>query len=343
MIDIVQIPSVFESNSVALKSVAKDLIDGLKIVEKEQTYIIGNLALTEGVSPHKNINSAPSDLDYNLLLKAGLLIGKQKLPGSITVTTGFPFSTYQLYKDVAKDRILKEQVIDFDTTTFLNGSGSLRRLVVDVEKAFVMPEVVSCASALRKVDLVKGNFFMLSLGYGTFEAILSNEGGLVQRSAVSTFGLRYAIKLMENELLKTHYLDLKNEHQLDNAFRDGFIFLNRKKVDLVDLRKKVLAQYYADVISPALRKAFDDKDFAKTNVMYLAGGGALYKDIINEFNIEFNGIVDVVVADKAPYLAAIGYAYNSLVEAGGDKSKALGIDIGNNTTVVCSFADDNNN
>ena len=338
-LEIEQIPSVFESNNAELRFVSKDFINGLKINHNNFDYIVGNLALNEGVSPHRNINSAPDELDYNLLLKAGLLIGSQKLGNPITVTTGFPFSTFQLYKTEAKSKIAKEHVIEFDSSTFSNGSR--KKITVEVDIANVMPEVVSCALALRKQNMASGNFFMVSLGYGTFEAIVSTaDGGLVQRSAISTYGLRYAINLMQVELSKTYYLDLKNEHQLDTAFRNSFIFLNRKKVDLRDLKKQVLRQYYEDIVSPALRKAFDDTDFSKASKMYLAGGGAFYEDLIEEFHKEFDGIVEVIVPENPAYLAAIGYCYNSLASNGGDESRAIGIDIGNATTVVVSFARD---
>jgi glycerol-3-phosphate responsive antiterminator len=338
-LEIEQIPSVFESNNAELRFVSKDFINGLKITHNNIDYIVGNLALNEGVSPHRNINSAPDELDYNLLLKAGLLIGSQKLGNPITVTTGFPFSTYQLYKNDAKSNIAKEHMIEFDSSTFSNGSK--RKTMVEVDIANVMPEVVGCALALRKQNMESGNFFMVSLGYGTFEAIVSTaDGGLVQRSAISTYGLRYAINLMQVELSKNYYLDLKNEHQLDTAFRNSFIFLNRKRVDLKELKKLVLKQYYDDIVSPALRKAFDDSDFSKASKMFLAGGGAFYEDLVEYFKLEFDGIVDVVVPENAAYLAAIGYCYNSLASNGGDESRAVGIDIGNATTVIASFSKD---
>jgi len=51
-------PSVFEGNNTDLRNVSPDLINGLKVYHNGDGYVIGNLALTEGVSPHKNINSA---------------------------------------------------------------------------------------------------------------------------------------------------------------------------------------------------------------------------------------------------------------------------------------------
>jgi plasmid segregation protein ParM len=333
--EIEQIPSVFESNNVELRFVSKDLVNGLKILEEDQAYIVGNLALNEGISPHKNINSSPSELDYKLLMKAGLLISNQKLGSPLTITTGFPFSTFQLYKDEAAALMKGETNIEYDTSPY--SKGGRKKIVTEVENAYVMPEAVACALAMRKHNQANGNFFMLSLGYGTFEAIFSTEGGLVQRSSLSTFGLRYAVNLLASELSKQYYLDLKNEHQIDTAFRNSFIFLNRKKVDLTEMRRDALKRYYQDVISPGMRKAFDDKDFEKSKAMYVAGGGALYPELVEFFEEEFKDIIHFEVAEGAPYLAAVGYCYNSLAANGGDRSKAVGLDIGNSSTVICNF------
>lgn len=331
--DLEVIPSVYESNNFDLKHVAKNLVNGLKIVHEDQSYIVGELALSEGISPHRNINASPDEIDYNLLLKSALLMAVQKMGNPITLTTGLPFSTYQLYKEEIKSRFIGEHTIEYDTSTFANGS--LKKVSVEIDKLIVMPEVVSCALAQRKQQDIKKSFFMLSLGYGTLEGIVSTPNGIVQRSALSVFGIRYAVNLMKEELSKIYYLHLKNEHQLDIAFRDASIVLNRKRIDLLDLRKKVLTQYYNDVVSPALRKAFDDTDFAKADTMYLAGGGSGFIDLVSLFKEEFGDFIQVEVPENAPHLAAMGYCYQSILTNNGDESKAVGIDVGNSSTIVC--------
>jgi plasmid segregation protein ParM len=141
---------------------------------------------------------------------------------------------------------------------------------------------------------------------------------------------------MKEELAKLYYLDMKNEHQLDVALREASIVLNRKRIDLTSLRKKVLQQYYKDVISPSIRKAFDDSDFAVATKMFLAGGGSHYSDLVEMFEAEFDGFTAIEVSKNAAHLAAIGYWHQSLIANGGDESKAVGIDIGNASTVVCT-------
>jgi plasmid segregation protein ParM len=336
MIEVIKYPSVLESSNLELRNVARDLVSGLKVYHDNVGYLVGELALSEGTSPHRNINSSPDEADYRIFLKSGLLLASQKLGSPITVTTGFPFSTFQVFKENAYRLLENEHIIEYDTQTF--GGGGRKKMAVEVDRVAIVPEVVGASMAVRQMTPnAPKNFFMISLGYGTMEAILSTEGGLVQRSSVSTFGIRYAINLITRELQKDNYLDLKTEHQIDQYFSDGTIILNRKRLDLRDLRKQVIAQYYKDVISPSLRKAFTDSDFAKSADLYLAGGGANYVDLVNMFKEEFDGFLDIHVPDSPEQLASIGYAYNSLAINGGAKDKAVGLDLGNSSTIISTF------
>lgn len=328
------LPSVYESNNIELKNVAQNLITGLKLTLNEQAYIVGDLALSEGKSPHRNINASPDEVDYNLLMQSGMLIASQKLGSPITITMGLPFSTFQLYQDTLKDRYTGEHIIEYNTGTYTNGS--VKKVNVEIDKLIVMPEIVGFALGLRKEEQKSGSFFMISLGYGTLEGIVSTPNGIVQRSSLSVYGMRYAVNLMKEELNKTYYLDLKNEHQLDVAFREASIVLNRKQIDLTAIRSRVLKQYYDDVVSPALRKAFDDSDFAKASEMYIAGGGSCYTELVDMFKDEFNDAVKVIVPHNAPHLAALGYCHQSILANSGDKGKAVGLDVGNSSTMICT-------
>lgn len=333
-------PSVFEGNNTDLRNVAPDLINGLKIYHNGDGYVIGNLALTEGISPHRNINAAPDELDYNLLMKSGLLIANQKLGNPLTVTSGFPFSTFQLYKETAANLLNTQHVVDYDGGTY--GGGGKKSVQVELDQVQIIPEVIGCAIALRKgIQNASGNFFVISLGYGTLEGLVSTEGGIVQRTSLSTFGLRYAVNLLEKELAKQYYLELKTEHQIDAAFQKGVIFLNRKRIDIQGIRDKVLKQYYDDVISPAMRKAFNDNDFTIAHQMFLAGGGAMYPTLVDCFKQEFQDILDLEVAHEPQSLASRGYCINSAQLNGGAKANAVGLDIGNSSTIVSVF-DENN-
>ncbi len=329
-------PSAIESHNTELLNVAENLLNGLKIFHEDEGYILGDLALTEGISPHKNVNSAPDELDYQLLAKAGLLISHKENGEPVTVTTGFPFSTYNLFKNQSAELIAGFESVEYDSSTF-NGSGK-KNANINVRKVDVIPEIAGCIVGLRKGEQqAKGNFFIASLGFGTFETVLSTEKGIIQRTSASVNGVRYALNNLIRELSKSNYLGLKTEHQLDAGLRRGYIVLNRRKIDLADLRKEVLVNYYNDIISPTLRKAYSDADFEKSSKLYLAGGGALYNDLTNCFVEEFQDILDIEVVEEPQSLASKGYCYNSLHLNGGDKQTAVGIDIGNYKSVVSLF------
>ncbi len=338
MFKVLQFPSVIEGNNAELRQVAPDLLHGLKLFEKRRAYVIGDLALSEGVAPHKNINSAPTETEYALLLKSGLLLANQQLnKAKLTVSSGFPSSTYPLYREQAVANIQREHIIEFDAATY--STGLRRNIPLQVEQAQIIPEIQGCILGLRKGEqAAKGSFFVVSLGFGTCEAILSTEAGTVQRTAVSVNGLRYAVNLLMQEVGRQYYLELKNEHQIDIAFQKGFLFASRKRVDLKEARARALSQYYQEVISPALRRAFVDSDFQRADTLYLVGGGANYDDLVEQFKNEFKDVLNIVIPTEPAAIASKGYCLHSY-EVNADKSAAVGIDIGNATTIVTLFAD----
>ena len=81
-------PSVYEATNQELANVAENILDGLKINLDDTDYIVGNLALVEGYSPHKSINAAPTDEEYKLLSEASLLLTQPKGEEEIYLTTG---------------------------------------------------------------------------------------------------------------------------------------------------------------------------------------------------------------------------------------------------------------
>ena len=250
--------------------------------------------MVEGYSPHKNINPAPTDHEYKLLTNAALLLTQPKGEEEIYLTTGFPFSTYMLYRDKALEVLQGRHIINYDASTF-GGPANARR-EVNVGKVEIIPEILGCTVAIREGSLQeKDNFFIVSLGYGTCEAVVSTRAGIINRSAISTHGLRHAVNLLANELAKNFYLNLKTEHQIDVAFLQGSITVNRVKHNILDIREKVLKMYYQEIIAPNLRKAFTDDDFNKCSKMYLVGGGALYPEIVQCFKEEFGEFVSVEV------------------------------------------------
>jgi len=334
-------PSVYEATGTNLSFVSKDLINGLQLYDaQEQSYIIGNLALNEGVSPNKLINSSPYELDYQLLLQAGLLLANYDNNRPLAITTGFPFSTYQVYKDIARNTVLRLNTIEYNPGTYL--SEDKIRLETNIQQVEILPEMIGNIIGLRVGEAqATGNFFVVSLGYGTCEAVLSTENGIVHRTALSINGMQYAVDLFMRSLATKYYLGLKTEKQLDVSFRNDYIILDRQKINIVDLRRRILERYYIDIISNGLRRSFTDSDFERADKIYLTGGGALFPELVEMFEKEFKQIANVEVVKNPLTLTSEGYSLNSIMLTDGDESKAIGLDIGNANTVLTQYVDEN--
>lgn len=337
MYQIKSFSSLLQATNAPLTNTAGSLLNGLKIRINQQWYICGTLALTEGSHPRRGLNIHPSATEYNLLFKAGLLVSGIKERKGLIVTIGFPNNTFRLFKDVAKKELTGIHPIEFDATVY--GNESNQEINVHVEQVEVLPEIVGCMIALRKdQQAVTGSFFVLSFGFGTFETGLSTNEGVIENSLTSTMGLNYAVNLMREELLKTYNLEFKNVQQLDEAFKNGHIFINRKKVDIKSIRTEVLRTYYNEIISPALTHVINDKNLDRAYRVYLCGGGALYDDLIANFTEEFSDIVDIHIADEPDKLAVKGYLINSLRFTPNAPHFAVGLDLGNINTRAAVFS-----
>lgn len=338
--------SVLEESSLELSNVAGSFLDGMRITDIDgKNFIVGNLALSEGTSPHKFINSSARDLDYRILSLVSLVLATQGQYFKFHLTTGFPFTTYQSYKKDAVEFLRRRHQIAIDTKTF--GGQSVENVSVHVEQVDVMTEIDGCIKTIREGNIrEKDNFFIVSMGFGTFEAALSTPNGIVNRTAVSSKGLSYAVNILEKELQKDHYLKMLTEKQIERAFQRGVIIVDRQKIDLKKQRSRALEIYYNEVISPELRKKFSDDDFMDTSKIYLAGGGAFYTELVELFKKEFQNILDVIVPPEPNLCAGIGYCIHSIEQAkkaGLEDAKKdiayVGIDLGNSNTVVVIDAD----
>jgi len=333
----ISFPSLIEAYSAPLQGVAHSIEDGLQIYEGGDGYVVGSLALNQGIAPYRNINSSPQESDYQLLAKASILVGSDGKTGEYTITTGFPFATYELFKQQAIDFFTpKDITIEYNPGAY--SQGERRKSQYSIKRIDVLPEIQGSVNAIRKGPLKDSkNFFIVSLGYGTFECALSTDTGLVARTCLSSNGLRTAVNNLYRELSRIQNVGLKNEHQMNQSFQSGKISIGRQRKDLSDLRKKHLLAYYHEILSPTLKKAFTDSDYEKSNALYIVGGGAMYPELIKCFQDEFSEFIDVIVPEDPANMASLGYYLNSLVWTGDPKS-ALGMDIGNAYTVVVKTA-----
>jgi len=332
------IPSVFEENSMVFSKVADTFIDGIRLVNfKGKDYIIGNLALKEGNAPHKLINSSPDDIDYQLLGLTAMLIASLGSYSKLVVTIGFPNTTYPLYKKDAGTFFQGNHLISFDGRTY--GKNDTERIEINVESVDVLTEIEGCCKSVKSTFNETEDFFIASLGFGTFELGLNTASGIVNRTAYSSKGISYAVNLLENELNKEYYLNLLTEQQIERAFQRGTIVANRKRIDITGIRSRALQSYYSEVISPSIRKKFNDEDYINTKKIYLAGGGAMYGELVELFKREFQDILEVIVFPEPYMCASKGYCLNSMEKAGKNIEKDeqvvyVGIDLGNSNTAV---------
>jgi hypothetical protein len=333
--DISVFPSVYESTRSDLSGVSSDLISGLKIDYNDESYMIGELALQEGLSPHRLINCAPGELDYDILFRAALLLAKEKAGNDFSMTTGFPFEMYQMHNDTAKQRLTKSFDVLYDSSTYSsNGRSGKQAATIQVQSVDVIPEIAGSIIALRYGDFQEDeDFFVVSLGYGSMEGVVSTEKGIIRRTATSTHGLRYAVNMLKEELQKEYYLGFKTEHQLNVAFQNGKINVDKRTVDLTAIRRKVLKSYFENIIRPALSNSFQDSDFASCSKLYLVGGGAYFNELTNLITEEYDGILNVVVPDNPEQMAVTGYCLNSAMQFE-NEGVSVGIDMGNANTLV---------
>ncbi|MGK6352141.1 hypothetical protein [Parapedobacter sp. DT-150] len=329
------IPSVIERHDKPLTQLTSALAKRIQLFEGNAGFLVGDLALTQGHAPYRNINSSPADLDYQLLAKAGLLLASGAKSGELVITTGFPSAVYELFKQQAEQFFaVRDVIIEYNSDT-LNGGGR-SRVQLTISHLEVMSEIMGCINAIRKGPTADdGSFFVVSLGYGTCETALSTTEGLVARTCMSVPGLRHAVNTLNDELSASYYLSMKNEHVVNQSFQRGDIVIGRKRMNLLSARSNHLASYYNEILSPAMRKAFSDTDFEKANRLYLVGGGALYPELVSHFKQEFDGILDVIVPEGADNFAALGYYLRSALWCGPNHAeRAVGLDIGNAYTAV---------
>ena len=333
--EIVTIPSLFETSQSNLERTSTNIIKGLRIKHGDSFYIVGELAENEGIMPHKDINCSPDSLDYNILMKSALLIANARKGNPLTITTGFPFATYRLNREDAYSNLVAFHMVEFDSNTYSNSG--IRKMTIEVKAAEILPEVTAASLAVRKLKNIDNDFFMLSLGYGTFETLFSTRDGELasQKAASSVPGIVYAVDLLKIELSNMQHTSMQNDYYFDKALQNGYIFLKRRKVDITNIRKRVLETYYDNIISPHLKRAFTDKEFSKAKAIYLSGGGALYPELIEKFNAEFEDVMPVIIPENPNYLAVKGYCLNSAKMTKGDASQSVGIDLGNSTTIIC--------
>jgi len=343
MIKITNIPSLVEATYGGLELLSHDLLNGLKIKNDKQWFIIGELAKNNGINPQKIINATPEDRDYQLLFKAAMLAVHDKVRQPLHLTLGLPFSNYRIYrKQLAEFLDRRHFSVEYTTETY-KPEGTIEKFNFEIDKYHIISELEAGVIGIRNLypKSQSQNFMILSLGYGTVEGGVATRDGLLERTCFSTHGLRYAVGNLQKELNKNYYLELKNEFQLNDSLVKGSITSKRKKIDLTDFRRELLTQYYKQVISPAIRNNITDRDFESCECIYIVGGGINFADLRNAFSEEFKDVMRVEPpSEESQNIASIGYLLNSLQHGGPEVRKnCVGLDLGNSSTIISYFED----
>ena len=229
-------------------------------------------------------------------------------------------------------------MVEYDTGTF-NIKGSIKKNTFDIDAFEVIPEIVGGIIGLKKTlaQSTDENFIAISFGFGTVVGGYATADGLVNRTCFSSHGIRYVIGNLARELNTQYYLEMKNEHQMDEAFVNGSIFTNRRRIDLKELKKNLLNQYYKEVVSPLMRQHFTDGDLEHCSKIYLFGGGANYRELTDAVAEEFKGFIPIEIVPQPEITVGIGYLYNSLRVSDNNPARCVGLDLGNATTTVSFF------
>jgi plasmid segregation protein ParM len=326
-------PSVVETAPPALDLKPGPLLEQLIVTDRGQQALVGDLALSEGRSPGRMVNASPDQRDYRLLLKAAVLVATHGRSGAFSIGTGFPMATLRSNAEAATVLLSRLESIGFDARPL--GGPSAERMAVKVANVSVTSEIAACDIALREGPTRStGSHFLISLGYGTCEAALSTPTGIVQRTAVSLAGVRYAIERAMQDVARTTPLGLRTEHQFDAHFRTGRITVGREKLSLLDVRRRALDAYMENVIVPAFANAWSAEEFDRADDLYVTGGGALYPSLMDAIRAEFGSALTVHAVPDPMCLAALGYALLAAREADKEHT-SVGIDIGNANTCVC--------
>ena len=334
MYDIQSFSSLLQAPSVMFPASAPmPLLNGMK---GRPNLKQGNLIQPEVTEQVDDTNAHASDLVHQLVVLVAPILATRQTVSPLVVTLGFPSNTYHTYKESASAQLMGKHVVELSNNDA--EIDEVEIVEINIARVEVLPMIVSCMIALRKgPDQVSGSFAVLSLGFGTVETGLSTDNGVVTSATSSIPGLHRAVNLVRSQLEKDYDVRLDNLQQLDEAFQEGYIYINSKLIDLRAIRKQALETYYEEVVSPALHSVLNDKSLQIAKRLYLCGGGAYYTDLIACFTAEFAAKAAVHVVDKPELVASKGYLLNSLRFATDALEQAIGLDMGAIATRVATF------
>jgi len=332
--------SLLESSYGKMPVTSNSLQNGIRIKYEDSWYLVGQSCKNLGRNPHRVVNASPEESDYQVLLLASMLLSTRNSSERISLSLGFPFSTFNMYRGMAERLLSKKNfLIEYDTSTYRK-DGIIERKLIEVENFEVIPELAACVIGLKKhYKAMEDNFLIISVGFGTIEIGVVTPEGLNRRTVISIPGVVRCIKNLRDELEKEYFLGFLTDHQLDEAFIKGSLILNRTNVNLLGIRNSIIKAFYKEYISDTIKSMISDRDFERIEKIYVCGGGVYYEEMQHAFKNEFEKFIKVEFVKEPDTLAAIGYQSNAQRLSSGN-GLAVGVDLGNSSTYVCTNEED---
>lgn len=339
---IVGFTSLLESSYGKLPVTSTNLLNGMRISLDDNWYLVGGACRNLGRNPHRLVNASPEEVDYKVLLHAALLHCSRSTSDRITLSLGFPYSTYNIYRGLAEKYLANKTFkIEYDTSLFKK-DGGVDKKFIEIENFEVIPELAAAVIGLKKYHKAEEeNFLVISLGFGTTEIGVVSSEGLNKRTVISIPGIQRCIQNLRDELEKENFIGFLTDNQLDDAFIKGSVILNRVPINLAPLKANILKSFYKEYISDTIRVKISDRDFERIEKIYVVGGGVHYPELQAMFNHEFANVMPVEFVKEPDKIAAAGYYFNSVRMANsGASGLPVGVDLGNSSTYICTNDED---
>ena len=94
--------SLLEASYGKLPVTSNSLLNGIRIKNDDTWYLVGQACRNLGRNPHRLVNASPDEVDYSVLFLAALLNATKNSSERISLTLGFPYSTFNMYKGMAE-------------------------------------------------------------------------------------------------------------------------------------------------------------------------------------------------------------------------------------------------
>ena len=187
-------PSVFEGNNTDLRNVSSDLINGLKVYHNGDGLYPRKSRFNRRCFSTQKHQRCPDELDYDLF-KIWFTDSKS---GSWAILLPFHRLSILLFRSfiTAANLINQNHVVEYDAATY-GGRKNVQEMLI----MFKSSQRLLCYCLKKRYSKTSGNFFVMSLGYGTLGGAPIYGGRKIAQRNFRLLGFEiYAVNLLEKEL-----------------------------------------------------------------------------------------------------------------------------------------------